>query len=326
MTSSPTLSVLTTNYNHGQLIPRAIEAVVTQSQRPDQYIIVDDGSTDNSVEVINRYAAEYSFITFIRNERNLGALCAIKDALDRATGDYIYAGAADDYMLPGFLKKAMSILAQYPQAGLCCSYPTSVDGVPGVIRENRLSWSDQERFFSPTELAEVINGGYIAGHTSVVKRSALLEAGGYLPELKWHCDWFAQLVIGFRYGVCYIPESLAVIQVLPNSYSASGTRDKQVQREVLHCLLRLLKSPAYRDVRPLFRRGKVMSHFGRELIDMVLKNPEHWDRQTIRLIKPLLQCEAYRSWRNLSRIPKRSLSLLTPKPIKRIYRRIQASV
>jgi len=235
-----------------------------------------------------------------------------QQVLSMVTGDYIYAGAADDKVLPGFFEQSMSLLAQYPQAGLCCSDPARFDGHTGIVSENRLHWSDKHRYFSPDELAKQIRGGYIAGHTSIIKQSALLEAGGLIPELKWHCDWFAQLVIGFGYGICYIPEPLATMRVMPNSYSASGRREWSAQREVLNHLLRLLKSPDYRDVLPYFVRGGVMSHFGKEIVRVVMGNPKHWDFQSIMLIRRPLWNEA-----------RRILSSITPSPVKRVYRRIR---
>ena len=70
--SSTVLSVVTPNYNHGHLIGRAIEAVLSQSRCPDEYLILDDASTDNSLEIIEHYASRHPFIRVLRNKQNLG--------------------------------------------------------------------------------------------------------------------------------------------------------------------------------------------------------------------------------------------------------------
>lgn len=280
-----TLSVIMANYNHSCFIGEALEAILSQSFRPLEVIVVDDGSTDDSVAIIEQFARRDPIIRLVRNDRNRGAVFSQSRALSMASGDYICGASADDRILPGFFEKSMSLLARYPQAGLCCSYPTALDDRTGVVHENRLYWSDGPRYFSPDELAEAIQGGYIAGHTSIVKRSALLGVGGFISELRWHCDWFAMQVIGFRYGICHVPEPLAAIRVHSGSYSASGRRDWSQQREVLNLLLRLLKSPDYRDVLPYFVQGSIMSHFGDEIVRVVMSNPEHWDMETLMLIQ-----------------------------------------
>jgi len=280
-----TLSVVIPNYNHAHYIEEALESILSQSFRPLEVIVVDDGSTDNSVTVIERFARQAPIVRLLQNEQNMGAVFSVSRALEHASGDCVCFQSADDKVLPGFFEKSMSLLARYPQAGLCCSYPTALDDRTVIVHENRLYWSDGPRYFSPDELAEVIQGGYIAGHTSIVKRSALLEVGGLIPELRWHCDWFAVLVVGFRHGICYIPEPLATIRVRSDSYSASGRRDWSQQKEMLNYLLRLLKSPDYRDVLPYFVRGSIMSHFGDEIVRVVMSDPEHWDMETLMLIQ-----------------------------------------
>lgn len=280
-----TLSVILPNYNHSRFIGESLEAILRQSFRPIEIIVVDDGSTDDSIMVIEEFANKEPIIKLLRNDTNQGIIFSVNRALEIASGEYVYFTAADDRVLPGFFEKSMILLAQYPHAGLCCSWPTSLEETTDVLHENRLSWSQRPRYFSPEELAEVIQGGYIAGHTSVIKRQALLEAGGYIPELKWHSDWFLVHVIAFKHGVCYIPESLAAIRVSKKTYSASGREDYKLQSQVLNHLLKLLKSTTYRWLLPYFIRGSLMSHFGDEIVRVVMSHPEHWDIETLMLIQ-----------------------------------------
>ena len=310
------LSVIMCNYNHACYIGDALQAILNQTFMPIEVIVVDDGSTDNSITVIEQFTKRSSIVRLVRNDRNRGVVFSANRALDIASGDYMYFASADDKVLPGLFEKSMNLLAQYLQAGLCCSDPAWFDDRTSIIRETKLHWSDKPCYFSAEALAKVIKGGWIAGHTSIVKRAALLEAGGLIEGVRWHCDWFALLVIAFRYGICYIPEPLAMLRVHSNSYSASGRKHCPSQREVLNNLLHLLKSPAYRDVLPLFRRGRVMSHFGEEVVRVVLTNPEHWDIQSIMLIQNLVRTKARKIFRRI-------LTLITPSPVKRAYRRVR---
>ncbi|MEW6419823.1 MAG: glycosyltransferase [Nitrospirota bacterium] len=311
--SKPTLSVIMPNYNHAHYIREALEAILSQSYRPLEVIVVDDASTDNSVEIIEQFVKRGPIVRLIKNEKNMGAVHTAQKLLNFARGGYIYGASADDKILPGFFEKSMNLLSQYPQAGLCCSDPVFFDDKTGVISENRFRVSSTPCFFSPDAIVKLIKKTpfWIAGHTSIIKRTSFLETGGLIPELKWHCDWFAILVIAFRYGICYIPEPLASLRVHPNSYSK--VRDWPFQREVLTHLITLLKSPAYRDVLPYFQRSGVMSHFGDDVVRVVKGNPKHWDIQTIMLIRKPLWNEVIRA-----------MNTITHSPVKRLYRSIRA--
>jgi len=307
------LSVIMANYNHAHYIGEALQAILSQSLRPKEIIIVDDASTDDSVAVIEQFVKRDPIIHFIRNDQNRGPLFSHNRALDIASSDYVYFPAADDRVLPGLFEKSMNILAQYPQAGLCCSDPASFTDHVDVISENRLYFNDRPCYFSPAELVGLMRWKHaaVAGHTSVIKRSALLQAGNWIQELKWHCDWFALLVIGFRYGICYIPEPLATIRVLPHSYSSSGIRQWPAQREVLDHLLRLLKSPAYRDVLPLFKRSNALAAPSKMGV-VLLSNPKHWDYLSLPIIQRSL-------WPEL----RLRLARISPSPVKLVYRCIR---
>lgn len=277
MSKPPSLSVLVANYNQGRFLRESLGALIGQSYKPREIVVLDDGSTDDSREIIAEFARREPRIRPVSNERNRGAVFSLNRLLDLASGDYVYMAAADDRVLPGLLERSMDILERFPEAGLCCSDPAMLDDRTGRVRDNRMRLSDEPRCFSPEEWCRLsrYSRAWIAGHTVVAKRSALIEAGGLLPELKWHCDWFAWLVVGFRYGVCYVPEPLALFRTLSGSYSSAGMKRREEQRVVYGRLLELLKSQAYGDVRPLFERSRSLAHPG--TLRAILSDRRHWD-------------------------------------------------
>ena len=127
------LSVIMPNFNDGRLISRALTAVLEQSRRPTEVIVVDDGSTDGSVATIEAFVQRDPIVKLIRHERNLGLMAAIQRGFEESRGDYVYFPAADDYILPGFFEKSLRMLAGHPQAGLSYSNFASLDGVTGEI-------------------------------------------------------------------------------------------------------------------------------------------------------------------------------------------------
>ena len=117
--SSPTLSVVMGNYNHSRYLVESIPAILNQSFRPKELIIIDDASTDNSVEIIEGFAKKDPIIRFYKNEKNLGNAATYIKAYELITGDYFNLAAADDLVLPGLFEKTMAMLAKYPNAGYC---------------------------------------------------------------------------------------------------------------------------------------------------------------------------------------------------------------
>ncbi|MFC1532313.1 glycosyltransferase [Thermodesulfobacteriota bacterium] len=298
------------NYNHACHLPESIEAILNQSLKPTEFIIIDDASTDNSIDILKRYEKQEPSIRLIRNKRNMGAPYNAGVLLKMASCNYFYGASADDKVLPGLFEKSMALLHDHPKAGLCCSDPATFDGHSSIFSENRLHLSPLPQYFSPDDLVKAIRRkqAWIAGHTSLIKSSAMLEAGGYLSELRWHSDWFANLVVGFRHGICYIPEPLATIRVLPNSYSASGRNDWFEQREVLTHILSLLKTPRYHDVLPFFKRsGILFSAFENEIIRAAYINKKNWDYLP-NLLNKYIQNKFFKI-----------LSSVTPTPFKRLY-------
>jgi len=280
------LSLVLSNYNYSWCVSRAIEAIVNQSRQPDEFIIQDDGSSDNSIEVIMPYVEKYPFIKFIKNEKNLGAIPALQKVADYATCEYMYGAGADDWVLPGYFEKAMDMFEKYPQAGLSCANACVYNRDTKQTNEIELMWADQAGYISAQQLAEVIGGMAVYGHTTIVRRDAFYEAGGFIPELKWHSDWFFGLVIAFRYGIIYFPEAVAVDNARrPGAFCFSGSSDWSQQKEVIANVFKLLKSPRFRDVLPYFIRGGVLNLFPYDAVKVVMSNPEFWDPESLLLIQ-----------------------------------------
>jgi len=148
--SNSILSVIMSNYNHSRYIGEALQAILSQSYRPMEVIVVDDASTDNSVEVIQKFADRDTIIHFIRNKKNMGAIYDIHKLLKLAKGDYIYAAAADDWILPGFFEKAMNVALQYPQAGIIFGQMLIFNAEGGGIGFEEVPNWKETKYVSPT--------------------------------------------------------------------------------------------------------------------------------------------------------------------------------
>lgn len=250
----PSLTVAIPNYNHSRYLPEAIEAVLAQSRPPDEFILLDDASTDNSVEIAESYARNCAFMRVARNERNLGVVATLQRLLEMSRCDWVYFGAADDHVLPGFFEQAMAMAHQHPGAGILfgqvavISDAEEASATPQIMSVRR--WT--RPLFAPPEvfLREYLQTEptwRALSCATVYRREALMELGGFRPEVGHLTDTFAIRGIGLKHGACYVPEPWAAMRYILGGYSASQGRDAEAMLGIVANLVALMRSPEFRD-------------------------------------------------------------------------------
>ena len=217
-----------TNYNHSRFLKYSVNAVLEQSYQPMEFIILDDCSSDNSMDVLEEFAEKYPIVKIVRNKKNLGAVQTVNKLLRMSKGDYIYGAAADDLILPGFLEKTMAMLENHPDAALCSTLSTLI----GRNGENLGLYpspivSTKPKYFSPEDSLSLFKkyGSWIMGNSAAFHRKSLLEVGGFDEDLGSFNDGFIHIVLALRHGACYIPEPLAGWRRLDDGIAASTKSD-----------------------------------------------------------------------------------------------------
>jgi len=275
--SLPALSVIVPNYNHAHYLPRSLTAIVQQSTQPMEVIVIDDASTDNSVELIQSLAAKYSVIRFYRNQQNRGSLFTVSRGLELAKGDYVLTAAADDEVLPGFFEKSLRLLGKHPEAALSATITEFREAHTGVNWLWGAGIVEAPTYLSPAHMVDCERKGkfYIPPNSVIFRTSALREVGNFIPELKFCCDWYAMYVAGFRHGICFVPEPLAIFHVQANSYYHKIRRDKAEYRRVLELLLERLNQPENRTVLEFIREGGSLFLYGMPMLRLLLSRPQY---------------------------------------------------
>lgn len=249
--SKKTLSVLTPNYNHAKYLPHAIEAVAAQSRVPDEYIILDDCSSDNSLQIITEYQEKYPFLKCVKHENNLGVIKGMQRLLVEASGDYLYFGAADDNVLPDFFENAMEMAEKYPDAGIIFGNIQLVDeneneiGVSGIPEWNHPQFISPERFLN--EYLERYPVNHSLSGATILKKVCVEETGGYRAELSSWCDTFVVRAIALKYGACYIPKPFMRWRVLPGSVSNQSAKNMRKFMKPIRIAAKLMRTPQFRD-------------------------------------------------------------------------------
>jgi len=142
MTNSPLVSIVTPSFNQAVYLEETIQSVLNQDYEPIEYIIVDGGSTDGSVEIIQRYAKKLGWWI---SEPDQGQTDAINKGFAHAQGEILAWLNSDDTYLPGAIREAVDYLKSQPQVGMVYGNANLVDESGRVIGEFPARQTDYQR-------------------------------------------------------------------------------------------------------------------------------------------------------------------------------------
>jgi len=213
---NPTVSVIIPTYNRANLIGRAIQSVLNQTYKDFELIIVDDGSTDNTKEVIKEFQKKDKKINYIRHEKNKGGSAARNTGIKLARGAYIAFLDSDDEWLPEKLERQIKAFEESgSQVGVIYTEFAVVSTNGKSMRERNKNLRYQGLRGSILEELLISN---CVGTTStvMVKRECFKEVGGF-DEALWSCqDWDLWLRLAKVYQFKYIPSFLVNVYVHGN--------------------------------------------------------------------------------------------------------------
>ena len=226
----PRISVITPSLNQGAFIEETIRSVIDQRYPGLEYLVVDGGSKDGSIEIIENYA---SHLAWWISETDRGQSNAINKALARATGDVVCWLNADDMFTPGTLFTVADHFQRHPDDGVVSGEALWMheDGTTDPMIPSSVTFADLFDYFA---------GRYLP-QPSVFFRSSLLKKVGWLDEdlhYGMDLDLWLRFALQFRPHdvIPRIPRALSLLRVHP---AQKTWRDKDTAMlEIARILLR----------------------------------------------------------------------------------------
>ena len=233
------LAVVIPCYNHEQYIEKAVDSCLGQTRPPDRIVVIDDGSSDRSVEILEGYAARGE-IEFTAQE-NAGAHATIGRCIGRAAEDcdLISILNSDDHYVRDRFEKCLPWFEQNPDKSVLCTGINVIDEHDGRLDpENaRMKWFDAIWSIDADLQTWLGQANFPATTTNVIARTAYLEANPFRPYRFNHDYYFlAKAVLEDQLGL--IPERLCNYRV--HSTNTITTEPAPLVREMLRMHLDLL--------------------------------------------------------------------------------------
>jgi hypothetical protein len=208
------ISVAMCTYNGAAFLPAQLESIVTQSRKPDEIIICDDGSTDQTRALLEKFAKESPIPVSLKfNQQNLGSIKNFEQAVRSCTGDIIVLSDQDDVWHTDKLGKIDEAFQSEPNVGLVFSDAEIVD--ENLQPLNRRMWDEvgfdahKRKLVGMGRALEVLVTGWIVTGATMAFRSNFMKLSLPIPEgiAMIHDGWIA-LTIATVAGVVPIEEPL----------------------------------------------------------------------------------------------------------------------
>lgn len=240
----PKVSVNVVTRNRGTLLREALQSVLDQSYSDYEVVVIDDGSVDNTTEVITEFENKFKKITLVVNETNLGVKNARQQALDASLGQYIAVLDDDDvWISPDKLTLQVNHLDTHPEIGLVGSWAKMLDATNGELSDWRPPLSDSDI------RQQMLIRSCFMNPTVMFRKSVVDEVGGYKQSPEYCEDYSLWMRIA-RVSKC---ENLQEITTRFRIHNKGLTETKNL-KQIQYAILLIIK---YRSSFPNFSKSLV---------------------------------------------------------------------
>ena len=173
---NPLVSVIVLTYNHEEYVEFALRSACTQAYRPVEVIVLDDGSTDRTREIVRGLKGSFDF-AFIENEKNIGITKSLNVALKQAKGKYIALLAGDDCWAVDKTSTQVQFMEQNKDVAVCSGRIINIDDQGRSLKTRRKREIDQVSFLCFEDFI-LLNSPFPAV-VVMLRRDVLMQVGGY---------------------------------------------------------------------------------------------------------------------------------------------------
>jgi alpha-1,6-rhamnosyltransferase len=236
---APLVSIVAPCYNAEKYLEEAIKSIFAQDYPNFEVIIVDDGSSDNSVALLRQLQQTHDFQLY--TQANQGVSAALNHGLRYAKGDYVSTPDLDDIMLPQSLRIRVDYLDQHPKVGCVGALIIYMDSDGNTIKQQQ---RDEIRTY---DFDKILSGAVVIGApVALYRMSAMRNAGFYAQSLRVQDFQMTLRIARLGYEVHELPVCVTRYRRHPNNLSR---KYKVLLQADLEAIAPYLSHPAYQSAR-----------------------------------------------------------------------------
>lgn len=179
------ISVVMAVYNASKYIARAIESILHQTFQEFEFIIVDDGSTDDTLEIAKRYSERDNRMRVIKSDHR-GISYARNIGIKESKYPWIAIMDADDIALPDRLEKQINAAKGNPKVVVWGTYTYYINSKEKIIGFYKFGPTSEKEFYEQRKKGMIVG---VHGATALLKKDIVLKAGGYDPQIQAASDF-----------------------------------------------------------------------------------------------------------------------------------------
>ncbi|MBY6032511.1 glycosyltransferase family 2 protein [Marinobacter daepoensis] len=217
MSSNPLVSVVTPTFNRADYLPVAVESVLAQSMADFELIVVDDGSTDGTEELMQRYLSDPRVKYFY--QENQGQSVARNRGIDEARGQYICFLDSDNAWVETKLEVSLRAFNENHHADIVYGDYIAIDAAGKELGVNRM------KRYSGHITPQLLRDNFVSMNTTMTRKRCFAEMGGFDKADRLAEDYGLWLRFSTRYQFLYVPEVLGYYRVMEDQISSD--KDKR---------------------------------------------------------------------------------------------------
>jgi glycosyltransferase involved in cell wall biosynthesis len=225
----PLVTVMCLCYNHARFVAEAIQSVFNQTYRPIQLIVVDDASTDGSVQVIVQCLKDKADVILVKHSENQGYTKTLNEAVALAEGEWLIDLAGDDVLLPNRVQEGMRLVNELGE-----KYSVHFSDAEVISENGHLIRKHSDRFPHSTIpqgdiYQPLINRYFVLSPTLMFRNEVIQAIGGYDESLAYE-DFDFLMRASREFLFCYSPITLIRKRIVGESMSEKQFKRGSAQR------------------------------------------------------------------------------------------------
>jgi glycosyltransferase involved in cell wall biosynthesis len=216
MINFPKITIITPSFNQGKFIDQTIRSILLQDYPNIEYIVMDGGSTDQTIDILKRYGERLTW----KSEKDRGQSHAINKGMALATGEIVGFINSDDFLEPGALEKVGFFFATHPEADWLTGKCRTVNEQGSEIRKVVTGYKNILLMIKAIKILLVVN--FISQPATFWRKKITDDIGGFDESLQYSMDYDYWLRISRRYRLYSHNDYLACFRVHSGSKAGSS--------------------------------------------------------------------------------------------------------